>query len=204
MSTSVSTRRQSGVTLVELVMFIVIISIALAGIIGVMNFTTSKSADPLRRKQALMIAEGLLEEVRLAAFTWCDPSSDTGDEDKTVAKAADCSRPEVFGNEGPPGAVFLRPFDNINDYVSAPNSAQAAFDINGVLSDAAGRTIGASGYSARLTLVRENLNGIVAVPAAPNNPADAEVLRIRVEVDYGGDLPVVLDTYRTRYAPQAR
>ena len=204
MSTRPQKRRQDGVTLVELIMFIVIISVALAGIIGVMNLVTANSADPLRRKQALMIAEGLLEEVRLAAFTWCDPSSDSADIADSVTSAATCSRPEAFGNEGPAGAVFLRPFDNINDYVSAPNASQAAFDINGLLSDAAGRPIDAAGYSARLTVVPENLNGIVARPPASSGPADVDVLRIRVEVSYGSDAPVVLDTYRTRYAPGAR
>ena len=204
MSTSTRLRRQRGITLVELIMFMVIISIALAGIIGVMNLVTSKSADPLRRKQALLIAEGLLEEVRLAAFTWCDPTSDSEDVPDSVTSAATCKRPEVFGNEGPTGAVFLRPFDNINDYVSAPNVAQAAFDIKGVLSDAAGQPLDVAGYSARLTIVPENLNGIVARSPASIGPADAEVLRIRVEVAYGGDAPVVLDAYRTRYAPGAR
>jgi MSHA pilin protein MshD len=204
MSTRAQIRRQRGVTLVELIMFMVIISIALAGIIGVMNWSTSKSADPLRRKQALLIAEGLLEEVRLAAFTWCDPSSDSEDLPGSVASAANCKRPEAYGNEGPAGAVFLRPFDNINDYVSAPKVAEAAFDIKGVLSDAAGQPIEVSGYTARLTLEAEDLNGITALPPASNNPADVDVLRIRVEVGYGGDAPVVLDAYRTRYAPEAR
>jgi MSHA pilin protein MshD len=197
-------RRQGGVTLVELIMFIVIISVALAGIIGVMNWATSKSADPLRRKQALLIAEGLLEEVRLAAFTWCDPSSDSEDVPDSVTSAASCKRPEVFGNEGPAGAVFLRPFDNINDYVSAPDVAEPAFDINGVLSDAAGQPIDVADYTARLTLVPEELNGIAARPPGSSNPADVDVLRIRVEVGYGGDAPVVLEAYRTRYAPEAR
>ena len=76
---SIDSRRQSrpqrGVTLVELLMFIVIISVALAGILQVMRFTTANSADPLRRKQALMIAEALLEEVRQAGFSICDPRS---------------------------------------------------------------------------------------------------------------------------------
>jgi len=194
-------RRQGGVTLVELIMFIVIVSVALAGIVGLMSHLTAQSADPLRRKQALLIAEGLLEEVRLAGFTWCDPTSANAD---SATSTAACTLPEAFGNEGAAGTVFLRPFDNINDYVDAPNVARAAFDIGGVLSDAAGQGIAASGYSATLTLVPEDLNGIVARPPTSSGPADVEVLRIRVTVDYGADAPVVLDTYRTRYAPGAQ
>ena len=192
-------RQQAGVSLVELIAFIVIVAVALAGIVGVMNLVTGTSADPLRRKQALMIAEGLLEEVRMASFTWCDPTSDDADVDVPTGSAA-CARPEVFGNEGP----AVRPFDNINDYVSASGVAQAAFDIGGVLSNAAGAPIGVQGYSVRLTVVPETLHTIAARPAAPHNPADAEVLRIRVAVDYGGEAPLVLDGYRTRYMPGLR
>ena len=64
-----STRHnQRGASLIELIMFIVIISAALAGILLVMNVTTQNSADPLIHKQALAIAESLLEEIELQDF----------------------------------------------------------------------------------------------------------------------------------------
>ena len=56
---------ERGTSLVELIMFIVIVSVALAGILLVMNVTTRGSVDPLIHKQALAIAESLLEEVEL-------------------------------------------------------------------------------------------------------------------------------------------
>lgn len=59
---------QRGSTLIELIMFIVIVSVALAGILLVMNTTTKGSADPLLRKQALAAAYSLLEEVELQDF----------------------------------------------------------------------------------------------------------------------------------------
>lgn len=59
---------QRGVSLIELIMFIVIVGVALAGILLVMNVTTRNSADPLVHKQALAIAESLLEEVELQDF----------------------------------------------------------------------------------------------------------------------------------------
>ncbi|MDH4285372.1 MAG: prepilin-type N-terminal cleavage/methylation domain-containing protein, partial [Gallionellaceae bacterium] len=64
---------QRGISLIELIMFIVIVGIALAGVLLVMNKVTASSADPLVRKQALAIAESLLEEVELMPFTFCDP-----------------------------------------------------------------------------------------------------------------------------------
>jgi MSHA pilin protein MshD len=61
--------RQRGVSLIELIAFIVIVSIAVAGILLVMNQTTGHSADPLIRKQALAIAESMLEEVQLQSLS---------------------------------------------------------------------------------------------------------------------------------------
>ncbi|OIQ65985.1 hypothetical protein GALL_524510 [mine drainage metagenome] len=54
---------QHGMTLVELVMAIVIISIGLAGILAVFSSTVKSSADPMMRKQMLAIAEELMEEI---------------------------------------------------------------------------------------------------------------------------------------------
>src|SRR3569832_2387343 len=78
-------RRQAGISLIELVMFIMIVSIALAGVLSVMNntkqtgvlsvinITTKNSADPKKHKQTKSVAESLLEEIEAQAFTWCDP-----------------------------------------------------------------------------------------------------------------------------------
>ena len=60
--------KQRGISLIELIMFIVIVSVALVGILLVMNVTTKGSADPLIRKQALAAAESLLEEIELQDF----------------------------------------------------------------------------------------------------------------------------------------
>lgn len=75
--------RQAGISLIELIIFIVIISVALTGILLVMNQVTAHSADPLVRKQAIAAAESLLEEVELQDFidindgvtTVCPPAS---------------------------------------------------------------------------------------------------------------------------------
>ncbi|MEH6435564.1 type II secretion system protein [Massilia sp. DD77] len=182
--------RQRGLTLIEMILFIVIVGIALAAVVGVLNYTTRNSAEPLRRKQALMIAEGLLEEVRLARFTWCDPSSDDPNPE-TVTSSANCLVPENWGSES-----GTRPFDNVNDYVPAANQATAAFNVNGVLSDANGAPLGVQGYAATVTITPQAMNGV----GAPGAAADTDLLRIRVEVAYDGQR-LVLDGYRARYAP---
>ena len=70
-----SKRPQRGFTLVELIIFIVVVSAGLAGILAVMNTTVKSSADPMVRKQALAIAESLLEEIFLKEFK--DPGGGT-------------------------------------------------------------------------------------------------------------------------------
>jgi len=57
-----------GVTLVELIISMVIISIALAGVLSVMNFTTGRSADPMIQHQTIAIAEAYMEEIMLQGF----------------------------------------------------------------------------------------------------------------------------------------
>ena len=81
--------KQSGISLIELIIFIVIISTAMAGILLVMDRVTRSSADPLIRKQALAVAESMLEEIRLQDL---DPARCTGalgpDADRGVAGCA--------------------------------------------------------------------------------------------------------------------
>ena len=58
-----SSARQRGFTLIELIIFIVVVGAGLAGILSVMNTVVKSSADPLVRKQTIAIAESLLEEI---------------------------------------------------------------------------------------------------------------------------------------------
>lgn len=60
--------RQRGLSLIELVIFIVIVSVAIAGVLSVFNVTTQKSADPIVRKQVMLVAEAMLEEVLLKDY----------------------------------------------------------------------------------------------------------------------------------------
>jgi MSHA pilin protein MshD len=61
--------RQKGMTLIELIIFMVIVGVAMAGIVSVINFNVQHSADPVVKKQALAIAESTLEEVTLQNFS---------------------------------------------------------------------------------------------------------------------------------------
>lgn len=160
-------------------MFIVIVGIAVVGVLQVLGMGARSSPDPMRRKQALAIAESMMEEVRLAHFTFCD-GSDPKAEDPATLTAADCTIPEGLGLE--PGNV--RPFDNVNDYGGT------------YITDAAGNSF-PTGYSAVVTVVQD-----AAFGAAGALVPQAAALHITVVVTYGAD-NVTLDGYRTRYAPRS-
>lgn len=182
-------RRQRGLTMIELVLFIVIVSIGVAGILGAMSVATTKGSDPARRKQAIMIAEQLMEEVQGAGYTLCDgadPNLDTATEGPGGA-AVGCTTPEVFG----PESAITRPYDNVNDYVTGSGRG---FDSGGVLVNAAGQPL-TPGYTATVRMVQESFGN----PAVPNFGA----IKITITVSYDQE-SFVLDGYRTRYAPNQR
>jgi MSHA pilin protein MshD len=68
-----SSARQRGFTLIELIIFIVVVAAGLAGILSVMNTVVKSSADPMIRKQTVAIAESMLEEILLKEY--CDPDT---------------------------------------------------------------------------------------------------------------------------------
>lgn len=77
-------RRPRGFTLVELIFFIVVVSVALAGVLQVMQVTSRASADPLVRKQALALAESILQEVLQKSYTDPDPLVTTGESSRAT------------------------------------------------------------------------------------------------------------------------
>ncbi len=71
--------RARGFTLIELIFFIVVVSVGLAGILRVMDVGVKSSADPLVRKQALALAESILQEILQKAYSDPDPAVSSGE-----------------------------------------------------------------------------------------------------------------------------
>lgn len=69
-----SSSRQSGMTLIELIVAIVIIGIGLAGVLLAFNITVRHSADPMVRKQMSAVADEMMEEILLKPFTVTAPN----------------------------------------------------------------------------------------------------------------------------------
>jgi MSHA pilin protein MshD len=183
---------QRGTSLIELIMFIVIVAVALAGILLVMNTVTRSSADPMIHKQALAIAESLLEEIELMPFTLCDP--DDGSAASAVV-AADCGTvapvvgAENLGTENDVSRYDPNfPFDNVSDYNGFNMAAGSILDITGA-------NTGLNGYTLEPIVVT-----LVAPGVLPGVAAN-DALLITVTVRGPDGTPIVVDGIRTRYSP---
>jgi MSHA pilin protein MshD len=209
MYTRPSHHRQRGLSLIELVMFMVIMGIAAVTVLQMLNLSTKASAEPARRKQALLLAEALMEEVQQARFTFCDPS----DPNAATATSAAVGAPgdttkcaatvEAFGPEN----GEKRPYNNVNDYVTASGPAQESFLSGGLLVDAAGTVMGGpgtplTGFTATVAMEPATLGPTGMTVTGDTTPANMEALHITINVGYGNG-SVTLDGYRTRYAPRS-
>jgi len=196
-------RRQDGVTLIELVMFLVVAGIAVAGVVLVYANAVRYSADPSIRKQMLAVAETMLEEAASRPFTLCDPD----DADARIAGAAlvgagGCaSAVENIGPEAGEARYGSRhPFDNVNDYAGFDTTAAQPAGIV----DRSGTAIASLvGYRARVSASAQPLGPAGSVIMATDGNGAPQVLLITVTVTAPGGDEVSLSGYRTRYAPNA-
>ena len=182
MRSTAHARHPRGLTLIELLLFIVVVGIALSAMLRVFVTATAASADPFIRRQQLAIAESLLNEVQQMPFTWCDP------DDPGVAQAtsvADCATPESSGPEAGETRYGPTYFDNVNDY--------AGFSMTGVRDLSNTVVAGLAGYSASVAVAAGTLEGLTA--------GSGEALKITVTVTAPDASTLVLQGWRTRHAP---
>lgn len=177
---------QAGVTLVELILFIIIVSVGVAGILTVFNLTTQKSADPQVRRQMLAVAEALLEEVEFKPFTYCDPDDPNA---ATATSSVGCTGGTGGANDesklplGPEASDTSRAvYDNVSDYNGLSLTPVTDINANPI-----------NGYSATISVTQQQLEASV--------PLDAS-LRITVTVTHGNE-SLSVSGYRLRYAPNS-
>ncbi len=65
----INNKQSAGVTLIELIISMVIISIAVTGIMMLFAATMRSSADPMIRAQALAIAQSYMDEILMQAYS---------------------------------------------------------------------------------------------------------------------------------------
>ncbi len=186
--------RQRGISLIELLVFIIVVGVAVTGVVSVYSQNARASVDPVIRKQAMAIAESLLDEVLSKPYTYCDPNDAQADTaTSAVIGPTGCATVvEGMGREVAQGETrysATNPFDNVNDY---NNFSMAGIeDITGVAIP------GLEIYTATVQVQPvPDFNGIV-----PAVPGDNETLLVTVTVTAPNNQTLSLSGYRTRYAP---
>ncbi|MBS1144448.1 MAG: hypothetical protein H6R14_1854 [Proteobacteria bacterium] len=176
---------QRGITLIEQIMFILIVSVGVIGLVSVMNPAIRSSADPMLTKQLVAIAESVLNEAMHQPFTWCDPDDAAA---STALSYAGCTNPQnAFG---PTPAAETRyaagtgtAFDNVADY--------AGFSMANIDDPSGSNPM--AGYSASIAVAR--------VGTALGLADDSAALSVTVTVTHGTE-SFSLTGYRFRYAPR--
>jgi MSHA pilin protein MshD len=172
-------KSESGLTLIELLVFIVIVGISASAMLAVFGSLTRSSASLLPDKQAQAIAASMMSEILAQPYTFCDPNDANA---ATATSAAGCaSLPEALGPE--PGETRTT-FDNVNDY--------NGLVLNPVSNPGNMAVPGLPGYGVQVT--------VAGAGAFPGVPA-AETLRVTVSVTAPNGAVARLDGVRMRYAP---
>lgn len=96
-------RRSRGVTLVELVISIVVISIALTALLGSFSLSAGRSADPLWQSKATQLAQAYLDEIIAMRF-----------QENSPVEGGAVSGCAISGNEADETSRIL--FDDVDDY----------------------------------------------------------------------------------------
>lgn len=173
---------QRGISLIELIVAMIIISTAVIGVTAVLNQTVWKSADPLIQKQAQVIAESLLEEIQATVFAVCNGHGDY----RHVKVSSGCgSNTDTYGVK-----VVGRPYLSVKEYATA---AETATSISAV--DPSGLTAGPSGYSASVWIKD-------AIALGDISDTSGNVLLIRVTVSHTSGISATAEGFRTRYIPK--
>jgi MSHA pilin protein MshD len=147
-----SAARQSGVTLIELVVAIVIVAMAATAILGAMASITMRGAETMVRQQAVAVAESYLEEILLQPVAFPGGVAPTtratfNDEDQYNG-LSDVGAHDQFGN----AIAFLSGY-NVSVAVTQTTvltgiAAAQARQINVTVTDPTGATVRLTGYRA--------------------------------------------------------
>lgn len=191
----------AGFTLLDVLLVIVLLGIVAAALTTISARLSAQTSETLKSRQALALAQGMLEEVRHMPFTYCDPN-DARARLATGAFLGGTGCASLVDALGPePGETRYNPanrFDSVSDYqgfaMPGPGCAGGVCDLNGVVITATGPLIGCS---LLVTLAAQALPGIAALDANGRPQA----LRIVVAVTCPGTPAVYAEGLRVRHAP---
>ncbi len=160
--------RQRGFSLIELVMFIIIVSIAVAGMTGQFSQSASRSHEPLLRQKGVLLANFYMDEILRKKWNHNTPAGG-GCVDTGVGTNCNPGSPlaVAIGNDG----QTLSAFDDIDDYHGLNDNPPQ---------DQAGATLtGFGGYSVVVTVDSPAFDPLGDVT---RDVETVDIRRIRVDV----------------------
>ena len=168
-----------GVSLIELVIVIVILSAGFTALIATIVNTTQHSADPQVQQQAYAVAQAYMEEILSQPF--CDPNDFSTDcfADCGVSACGTCTGSTVPGG----GAEARASFDDVCDYEPIN---EAASDINGAIA-------ALSDYTVVVTIddTGVNFNGLLS--------NSGQVVQVDVDVTHTSGFSTSLTSFKANF-----
>jgi MSHA pilin protein MshD len=162
---------ERGTTLVEVILFILIVSIAVTAVLNALSVAVRSSSDPLMQRQTLAIAESLIQEIDNQPYHQKDPYNPTGPDD-------------AIGPEtGETRAGSPLPFDNPNDY--------SGYSETGIVAPDGTSVTGLGAYSA----------SVIATQQAMGNVPASDGLLVVVTATGPDGQAITVTTFRARYQP---
>lgn len=122
----------NGFTLIELIITIVVISIALAAMLGVFSSSMSRSADPMWRNKSIKLAQLYLDEVLSKKF---DENTPVGGE-PAAGSGGGAPALTACGSLGSEAGEVRATYDDVDDYDGLADSPPVA--VNGALDSSYG------------------------------------------------------------------
>lgn len=131
--------RQDGFTLVELIVFIVVIAIGMGALLAVFNQSVVQSVDPVVRIKALEKGQALMDEILARKFAENTP---TGGVPACGSLAQAACTPITADSD----------FDDVGDYHGYSNTTDSLFPVSVVVVNAGGDLGLTADYARRITV----------------------------------------------------
>ena len=173
-------KARHGFSLVELLVFIVLVSILLVGLVGLFTTNVRGSVDPMLRQQALEVANAYMDTVKSKKWNHNTPAGGGCVNSGTSCPSGPAAAP--IGNDGQPRALY----DDVDDY-NGIDEAPATLDAGGSLV----AIPELSGYRVQV-FVNQPSTGLGGIP-----PADLRRILVRVTAPDGQTIELL--SYRVNY-----
>ncbi len=196
-------RLQQGFTLIDVLVLIVLIGTVAGSMTVMFGRLASQSAQSMYDRQALALAQTLLDEARMMPMTYCDPQdANAANANAAALGAGNCtSRVDAIGPEPGETRYLAAPngFDGVSDYhnLTMPGGGCAGIcDIAGNLLNPATTTLAAC--RASITTTAQAMPGVAALDV--NGRPQALLIRVTLRCPSRADL--VLEAVRMRHSPK--